>query len=214
MCKLSFPKSPEAFATALEILNLPSSIAESNIRLGAAVKTADTLRRLLDSVAFPLPVDSLPKTGSADLRRNLGWAINFYRRHWKVIFEWIGCTETPMEGPSPVSRLGIECLSSIRTCYTFSSKFCHGTSLDQQAVCIWLQCGADMLASTKSISVPDIQHVLCQQLNEAVQIAHSFPDIAMFIEETFLPILIDISKSETRLQLFNSTLQVSTFGMI
>lgn len=195
-------------------MNLSGSIAESNIRLGAAVKTADVFRRFLDAVSFPLPVDSLPKIGSADLRRNLGWALNFYKRHWKVILEWIGCTETPKEDHSPVSRLGLECLSSIRTCYTFSSKFCQGTSLDQQAICTWLQCGADMLSSVKFSSVPAIQHALCQQLNEAVQIAHRFPDIAMFIEETFLPTLIDINKSETRLQSFNSSLQVGTLGII
>lgn len=202
------------FTIALENLNLPSSIADSNIRLGAPVKAAEALSRLFNSVAFPLPVDSLPKTSTADLRRNLGWALSFYKRHWRIVLEWNECIEPPKEGLSAVVRLGLECLSSIRTCYTFSSKICQGTSLDQQAVCAWLQCGSDMLASTKLSSIPDIQHVLCQQLHESVQIAHSFPDVSMFIEEAFLPLIIDISKDDTRLQSLNSSLQVSAHSTI
>lgn len=71
-----------------------------------------------------------------------------------------------------------------------------------------------MLESTRLSSIPEIQHVLCQQLNEAVQIAHTFSDVSIFIEEAFLPLLIDISKNETRLQSFNPSLQVSTVNMI
>ena len=212
--KFSLPKSRESFAVSLEKLNLPGSIAESNIRLGESLQVAETLRQLLDAVAFPLPFDSLPKTGSADLRRNLGWALNCYQRHWKVMLEWTACTESPTEGIHPATSLSLEFLASIRKCYTCSSRFGPGTSLDQQAICIWLQCGAEMLASSKLHSVPEIQQVLSQQLNEAVQIAQGFPDVATFIEDAFLPLLIDISKNESLFQSFDLSLQVSTLAVL
>jgi hypothetical protein len=211
--KLSFPKSREAFSIALSDLNLPSSIAEISIRIEAPPKAAETLRRLLDAVAFPLPLDSLPKAGSTTFRKNLGWALSYYQRYWKTILEWAGCTETTSKGSNSLTRLCLDLLASIRICYTCSSRFFQETSLNQQAVFTWLQCGADMLASTKLSSIPDIQHVLCQQLNEAVQISHTFPGVAMFVEEAFLSLSIDISRNETCIQSFNPSLQVSTANM-
>ncbi|KAK2760373.1 serine/threonine-protein kinase M1 [Arachnomyces sp. PD_36] len=205
--KLSFPGSRETFATALENVNLSGSIAESNIKLGTPLKTAESLRHLLNAVASPLPLDSLPKTGSADLRNNLGWALNYYQRHWKVLLGWGVCDSTSTEGLISLTRLIVECLASIRICYTFTSRLCQDTSLNQQAVCSWIQFGAELLASVKLSSIPDIQHVLCQQLNESVQIAQTVPEVTMFIEETYLPLLIDISKDEARLQSFNPSLQ-------
>jgi serine/threonine-protein kinase ATR len=194
----------------LDRLNIPRSVLEHKLALGAPPEAVKICLQLLETVACPLALNELPTPRAPSLRQGLAWALECQQRLWRVIFEWLEAAETLQEDVHPAIGLFLDFTVLSRKCYTYSLKLSQGFSLDKRAKHVWLQSGVDMLASDKLQQSTDVQHIFSQLLNDAIHSSFGSPDIGAFIEDRFFRPLLHLSRNEASFQLFHPSFQVGS----
>ncbi|KAK2787809.1 serine/threonine-protein kinase M1 [Emmonsiellopsis sp. PD_33] len=190
-----FPGSSNVLSVCLERLSLPYSMFRSKIEIGTPTYVAKLCVELFDAVAYS-PFHTTPAvSGASALRQALTWVLHCQQRLWTVVFGWFDAVWAPRLEEMLINVL-LDFVTLSRKLYTHALKLSQGLSLDQQARHVWLQCGVDMLGSTKLQQSADMQQALTQLISDAIRVSHTSSDVGGFIEDHFFQPLSGLKSDE------------------
>ncbi|QSS66872.1 phosphatidyl inositol 3-kinase [Histoplasma capsulatum] len=203
---LYFRGPSSILSTCLDKLSLPRSMFTRRVKLGTPGDTIKLCLQLLEAVACPPFQITLPASGTANLRRVLTWVLYCQQKLWAVMLEWLEVSTTTQVEEQLGSLLDFVTLS--RKLYSHSLKVSQGLCLDQQARQIWLQCGIDLLNSTKLYQNMDVQQALSQLLSDAIRLSLSSPEVGRFIEDHFSEPLFDRRQDDAGFRKLHQSFQM------
>lgn len=202
--QISFPSSRVSFTIELDKLGLTRELSNMNILLGTFPRVVVSVLEL-SSIMPPPNIVSTSNSLTSIIRHYLAWNLDVYVQLWRIVLQWSQIIESGAGTTTQLFLQFLACLGNFCDAYPLlSGEF----SLDMKAMCIRLQCVADIVSSGAPCEDSNVQLACRHAIESTAGAAMESAAVTTYMEDILLPTLVQTEHDGSSLQTVKSSLKV------